>query len=275
MKLATIRRGDATAAVRIDGDRAVEISGTASLGELLAHPDWRNLAESASGAADHDVAGLDYEILVPRPDKIVCVGLNYRNHILEMGREPPEHPTLFAKYRSALIGAHDDIAMPPQSDRVDWEAELAVIIGAPARNVSEADAPGAIAGYSVLNDVTARDFQSRTLQWLQGKTFEGTTPLGPWMVTSDEADGLSGEISCEVNGETMQKSDIGDLVFGPAALVAYISSIITLLPGDVIASGTPGGVGSGMKPPRFLNDGDVVTTRIQGIGECRNVCRRA
>ena len=274
MKLATIRKGASTTAVRIDDDRAVEVSGAADLGELLGDPDWRRRAGSASGAS-HDLAELDYAPLVPRPDKIVCVGLNYRNHILEMGREPPEYPTLFAKYRSALIGALDDIEMPGIVSQLDWEAELAVIIGAPARHVSEADAPEAIAGYSVLNDVTARDWQNRTLQWLQGKTFEGATPLGPWMVTSDEADGLAGEITCEVNGETMQKSDIADLVFGPAALVSYISSIVTLLPGDVIASGTPGGVGSGMKPPRFLNDGDVVTTRIQGVGECRNVCHRA
>jgi len=274
VKLATIRRGGSTAAVRIDDDRAVEISGVASLGELLAQPDWRTVAESASGA-DHDLATLDYEILVPRPDKIVCVGLNYRNHILEMGREEPEYPTLFAKYRSALIGAYDDIAMPAESTRVDWEAELAVVVGAPARHVSVGEAPGAIAGYSVLNDITARDFQYRTLQWLQGKTFEGSTPLGPWLVTSDEAEGRSGEITCEVNGETMQKSDISDLLFDPAALVSYISSIVTLVPGDVIATGTPGGIGQGMKPPRFLNDGAVVTTRIQGIGECRNVCRQA
>lgn len=274
MNLATIRSGDATAAVRIDADRAVEIPGAGDLGELLAQSGWRRRAESASGAV-HDLGGLVYATLVPRPDKIVCVGLNYRNHILEMGRELPEYPTLFAKYRSALIGAHDDIAMPGVVTQLDWEAELAVIIGAPARNVSVADAPGAIAGYSVLNDVTARDWQGRTLQWLQGKTFEGSSPVGPWMVTSDQADGSSGEITCEVNGETMQKSDIGDLVFGPAELVAYISSIVTLLPGDVIASGTPGGVGAAMKPPRFLSDGDVVVTRIQGIGECRNVCRPA
>ena len=274
MKLATIRKGASTTAVRIDDDRAVEVSGAADLGELLGDPDWRRRAGSASGASHH-LAELDYAPLVPRPDKIVCVGLNYRNHILEMGREPPEYPTLFAKYRSALIGALDDIEMPGIVSQLDWEAELAVIIGAPARHVSEADATEAIAGYSVLNDVTARDWQSRTLQWLQGKTFEGSTPLGPWMVTSDQADGSAGEITCEVNGETMQKSDIADLVFGPAALVSYISAIVTLLPGDVIASGTPGGVGSGMKPPRFLNDGDVVTTRIQGVGECRNVCRRA
>jgi acylpyruvate hydrolase len=274
VRLATIRHGDTTAVVRIDDGHAVEVSGAANLGELLARPHWRQIAESASGAS-HDVAGLDYEILVPRPDKIVCVGLNYRNHILEMGRELPEYPTLFAKYRSALIGARDDIALPGITDQLDWEAELAIIIGAPARHVSAADAVGAIAGYSVLNDVTARDWQSRTLQWLQGKTFEGSTPLGPWMVTGDECNGLAGEITCEVNGENMQQSDIGDLVFGPAALVSYISSIVTLLPGDVIASGTPGGVGSARKPPVFLADGDVVTTRIGGVGECRNVCRQA
>lgn len=274
MKLATIRNGATTAAVRIDDDRAVEVPGAADLGELLGQPDWCQRAESASGTS-HELAALDYATLVPRPDKIVCVGLNYRSHILEMRRELPEYPTLFAKYRSALIGAYDDVALDEVVAQLDWEAELAVIIGAPARHVSEAGAPGAIAGYSVLNDVTARDWQSRTLQWLQGKTFEGSTPLGPWMVTSDEFDGLAGEITCEVNGETMQKSDVGDLVFGPAALVAYVSSIITMLPGDVIASGTPGGVGAAKQPPRFLADGDVVTTRIQGIGECRNLCRQA
>jgi acylpyruvate hydrolase len=273
VKLATIRRGGTTAAVRIDDDRAVEISGVTDVGGLLARPDWHALAESASGAS-HDVAGLEFEVLIPRPDKVVCVGLNYRNHILEMGRELPEYPTLFAKYRSALIGARDNIALPTIVTQLDWEAELAIVIGAPARHVSEAEAVRAIAGYTVLNDVTARDWQARTLQWLQGKTFEGSTPIGPWVVTSDEFDGLSGEISCLVNGETMQRSDVSDLVFGPAALVSYISSIVTLLPGDVISSGTPGGVGSARKPPVFLAEGDVLTTRIAGVGECRNICYR-
>lgn len=272
MKLATIRNAGTTAAVRIDDDRAVEIRGVLNLGELLAQADWRAQAEAAAGAA-HDVAGLEFEVLIPRPDKIVCVGLNYRSHILETGRDLPDYPTLFAKYRSALIGARDDIALPSVVSQLDWEAELAVIIGAPARHLSAADAPGAIAGYSVLNDVSARDWQNRTLQWLQGKTFEGSTPLGPCMVTSDEFDGLSGGISCQVNGESMQKADVGDLVFGPAALVSYVSSIVTLLPGDVISSGTPGGVGMARQPPVFLADGDVVTTAIEGIGECRNLCR--
>ena len=191
-----------------------------------------------------------------------------------MGRQLPEHPTLFAKYRRALIGANDDIILPAASDNIDWEAELAVIVGAPARHVSTEDAAACIAGYSVLNDVSVRDYQNRTLQWLQGKTFEATTPVGPWLVTADEAAGPSREISCEVDGEQMQKADTADLVFDPATLVSYISTIITLEPGDIIATGTPGGVGLARTPPRFLADGTTVVTRIAGVGELRNRCRK-
>jgi acylpyruvate hydrolase len=191
--------------------------------------------------ARRPVADLDFAPVVPNPDKIVCAGLNYRSHILEMGRELPEHPTLFAKYRGALIGANDEITLPAVSDQVDWEAELAVVIGARARHVSIDDAPRAIAGYAVLNDISVRDYQNRTLQWLQGKTFEGTTPVGPWLVTADESPGPDREISCEVDGELMQRSDTAELVFPPAALVAYLSSIVTLEPGDIIATGTTGG----------------------------------
>ena len=201
---------------------------------------------------------LDYAPLVPHPEKTVCVGLNYRSHILEMGRELPEHPTLFAKYSSALIGARDDILLPRVSDKVDWEAELAVIIGAPARHVSVEEAGAAIAGYSVCNDVSVRDFQNRTLQWLQGKTFESSTPLGPALVTLDEFDDAAGlEITCSVDGEQVQKALTSDLVFGPAALVSYMSDIFTLMPGDVIATGTPAGVGHARMPPRYLRDGSV------------------
>jgi len=272
VKLATIRRGGETTAARIEDDHAVEIQRVVGLRALLNRPDWRAFAEGADGPR-HDLAELDFAPLMPRPDKIVCVGLNYANHILEMGRELPEHPTLFAKFRSALIGARDDIALPAAVNQLDWEAEMAVIVGRRVRNVSVDDAPAAIAGFSVLNDVSARDWQNRTLQWLQGKTFEHSTPLGPWMVTTDEADGLSGAISCEVNGQNMQLADVSDLVFGPAALVSYISTVVTLMPGDVIATGTPGGVGAARTPPVFLKDGDVVSTRIAGIGECVNTCR--
>jgi acylpyruvate hydrolase len=273
MRLATIRSGDGTRAVRIDGDEAVDL-GVADVREVLERDGWRSWAERLDGPRVGPSGELDYAPLVPRPDKIVCVGLNYRNHILETGREPPEYPTLFAKYSAALVGAHDEVRLPAVSDNVDWEAELAVVVGTRVRHATPERAADAIAGYSVLNDVSVRDWQYRSLQWLQGKTFEHCTPLGPWLVTSDESPGPSREITCEVEGELMQKADTADLVFDPATLVAYISTILTLVPGDVIATGTPGGVGAARTPPRFLADGSLLITRIAGVGECRNVCRR-
>jgi acylpyruvate hydrolase len=274
MRLATIRTATGTRAVRMDGDRAVE-TGHADVGELLAVADWRAAAEAADGPA-HERAGLDYAPVVPRPGKVICVGVNYGNHIKEMGRETPQYPTLFAKFPEALIGAHDDVVLPAASEAVDWEAELAVVIGTSVRHADEATAEAAIAGYTVLNDVTARDWQYRTLQWLQGKTFEATTPIGPELVTPDEA-GLVGpgtglDLSCAVDGETVQTANTDDMVFGAVATIAYVSTILTLNPGDVLALGTPGGVGHARKPPRYLTPGAVLTTTIAGLGELRNTC---
>jgi acylpyruvate hydrolase len=276
VRLATIRTRNTTRAVRIDGapdapEGATELDA-ADVGAVLRRDGWREWAAAADGPT-HALDGLDYAPLVTHPDKIVCVGLNYRTHIAEMGHEFPEHPTLFAKYRAALIGAHDDIVLPAASSRVDWEAELAVVIGASVRHASAVDAESAIAGYSVLNDVSVRDFQRRTSQFLQGKTFEASTPLGPWLVTADEVPDLDRAITCEVNGVEMQAATTGDLVFDPVAIVQYVSAIITLEPGDVIATGTPGGVGAARTPPVFLRPGDEVVTRIDGIGELRNTCR--
>jgi len=274
MRLSTIRTRGGTAAVRHDGDELIEIPGAADVGTLLADPAWRDRAVRASGDRS-PTAGADFAPLVPRPEKIICVGLNYREHILEMGRDLPEHPTLFAKFTSALIGAHDAIVLPAQSCQMDWEAELGVVLGTPVRNADVEEAAAGIAGFTVVNDVTARDWQYRTTQWLQGKTFEHATPVGPALVSVDEAGGTSGRLTCEVNGEMVQYADIGDLVFGPAELVAYVSQVVTLMPGDLIATGTPGGVGHARTPPRYLSDGDLVVTCIQGIGECRNACRSA
>jgi acylpyruvate hydrolase len=276
VKLTTLRTPDGTRAARVDGGTAVEIDAP-DLGALLAEPAWRERAAAADGAR-HDLAGADLAPLVPRPGKILCVGLNYRTHILEMGRELPEHPTLFAKFAEALVGPHDPVALDPASEAVDWEAELAVVVGAPVRRASEAEAEAAIAGFAVLNDVTMRDWQYRTLQWLQGKTFEATTPFGPQLVTPDELPGgvrPALDLTCAVDGETVQTANTSDLVFDPVALVAYISRIVTLNPGDVIATGTPGGVGHARKPPRYLGDGAVLTTEIEGLGSQRNTARAA
>ncbi len=269
MRLATIRTLSGTRAVRLDAERAVE-TGHPDVGVLLLSSDWRDIAERASGAS-HELAGLDYAPVIPRPGKVICVGVNYKAHIMEMGRETPSHPTLFAKYAEALIGANDDIAIPSISDAVDWEAELAVIVGSPLRNVDAKAAQEGIAGFSVLNDVSMRDWQFRTLQWLQGKTFEGSTPFGPALVTPDEA-GFGADLSCYVDDEIVQCAVTSDMVFGPIEALCYISQFITLKPGDVVSLGTPGGVGHARKPPRYLRPGQTLRTVIDGIGECRNMC---
>ena len=280
MRLATLRTPAGTRAVRVDGPvddaTAVELAA-ADVGALLAEPNWRELA-AVDGGARHSLAGADRAPVVPRPGKIFCVGLNYRTHILEMGRELPEYPTLFAKFPEALVGPADPVTLDPESAAVDWEAELAMVIGAPVRRADRAAAEAAIAGFAVLNDVTMRDWQYRSAQWLQGKTFEATTPFGPVLVTPDELPGgvrPTLALRCEVDGETVQSADTGDLVFDPVVLVEYISRIVTLHPGDVIATGTPGGVGHARKPPRYLADGSVLVTEIDGLGRLENVARSA
>jgi acylpyruvate hydrolase len=275
MKLATLRLPDGSRAVRIDEDSAVEIPGYANVGELLAAADWSTLVDAADGASHPlaDIADDQWAAVIPRPGKIVCVGLNYRNHILEMGRELPEFPTLFAKFPEAIIGPFDDIDLSTVSDQVDWEGELALIIGTTARKVGVDTAASHIAGYAVLNDVTMRDYQYRTTQWLQGKTFEGTTPLGPFLVSPEDVP-TDARLQTSVNGEIVQDVPLADLVFDPATLVSYISDIVTLNPGDVIATGTPGGVGHARKPARYLAAGDVLETRIDGLGAQRNIAGR-
>lgn len=269
MRYTTVRVNGLTRAARVRDDVL----------ELFGLPDVDALLTVLASGEDCDVtgelplAGADLAPVVTRPGKIICVGANYLQHILEMGVEPPMYPTLFAKYPESLIGAGDDIVMPRGSAAVDWEAEITAVMGAPARAVSPREALGAVAGYTVSNDVTARDFQFRSMQWLQGKTFEKTNPLGPFLVTGDEIDhGRDLAITCDINGRTVQDSRTSDMVFSTAEVISYISHIVPLQVGDVIMTGTPSGVGQGRKPPQYLVPGDVLTTSVEGIGTLRNNC---
>ena len=272
MRLATIRVGDGTRAVRVDGEAAVE-TGHRCVGELLAEPDWRTTAAGASGA-EHPVDSLDYAPLVPHAEKVICIGLNYLDHIAETGRTPPEHPTLFPKYARSLIGANDAIEFPhdDESTKLDWEAELGVVIGEEVRRASDDEAAAAIAGWTVVNDISVRDFQYHTTQFMAGKAWERSTPVGPHLVVAEPGDVAEFPIRCLVDGETMQESNTKELCFGPVALIRYISTFITLVPGDLIVTGTPSGVGHARTPPVFLRRGQTVVTQIDGVGECRNLC---
>lgn len=273
MKLATIRTENGTAAVRQDGDSYTLIAGYSSVDKLLRESNWKQIAADATGSAsagtEFAVAERELAPLVTAPGKIICVGLNYRTHILEMGRELPEYPTLFSKYAETLIGATDDIELPTEDTAIDWEAELAVVIGKSGRRIPEAEATKHIAGYSICNDVSMRTWQFRTKEWLQGKNWENSTPLGPFLATTDEWS-PGGTIRTTVDGEVMQEASTGDLVHGPEFLVSYISTMISLNPGDVIITGTPGGVGHARKPQRYLTDGQVVEISIEGLGSLRN-----
>ncbi|MCL6259473.1 fumarylacetoacetate hydrolase family protein [Aquiflexum sp. TKW24L] len=214
---------------------------------------------------------------IKRPSKILCVGLNYSLHAKESGMPVPEVPILFMKATSSLCGPFDPILIPRNSTKTDWEVELAVVIGKKATYVSKEDAMDYVAGYVLHNDVSERDFQlHHGGQWVKGKSADHFAPLGPYLVTKDEiADPHNLRLWLKVNGETMQDSNTSDLVFDIPTLVSYISQYMTLLPGDVISTGTPSGVGLGLKPPRYLNPGDVVELGIDGLGTARQVAKQA
>lgn len=275
MKFATIRTGGTTRAVRADGGVLVDL-GASDVGELLGRDGWAATAQaaSASSAATYALDGADFAPVVPRPSKVICVGLNYRTHIQEMGRDLPEHPTLFAKFADALIGARDPIVRPEETAEFDWEAELALIVGSPVRRARGAAAGQAIAGFTVLNDITCRDWQFRTREWLQGKTWDSSTPVGPYLVTPDELPGgirPALDLRLLVDGEVMQSASTADLLFDPVALVEYVSTMVRLTPGDIIATGTPAGVGHAREPQRFLVGGETVVTEIEGLGRLENL----
>ena len=271
MKLATIRTAAGARAVKVDGDLLIDL-GADDVGAFLALSNWQELAGSADGPT-YDAAAADFAPLVPQPSKVVCVGLNYRNHIQEMGRELPQYPTLFSKFADTLLGAYDDIVRPGETDEFDWEVELAVVVGRQVRRATTDQAEAAIAGFTVFNDITCRDWQFRTREWLQGKNWDSTTPVGPYLVTPDELPGgVRPEVGVRllVDGKVMQEDTTADLLFDPVALVEYVSTMVRLNPGDLIATGTPGGVGHARKPPQYLVGGETVVTEIDGVGRLEN-----
>ncbi|TNF64812.1 MAG: FAA hydrolase family protein [Rhodobacteraceae bacterium] len=271
MKLMRIRIAGDTRLAMIDEDGGLR-DATAVAGDITA-------ATLAAGALDRlalaDPAALpvieaDHTILpcVGGVGKFMCIGLNYSDHAAEMGMDLPSHPTLFLKANSAIAGARDDIVMPRGSTRVDWEVELGVVIGKPAKYVDEAQAMEHVAGFCVVNDLSERDFQMNLGgQWTKGKSPDGFGPIGPWLVTRDAVpDPRNLDLSVTVNGRCVQSGNTGTMIFGVAQIVSHLSQLMTLHPGDIIATGTPPGVGVGQNPPVFLKPGDIVETAITGLG---------
>ena len=207
------------------------------------------------------------------PGRFIGIGLNYRSHAREIGQAVPPEPPLFAKWANAITGPRDDVVLPAYSQAVDYEVELGVVIGRRAAKVPASDALDHVFGYTVINDVSARDLQFRTGQWLAGKIADGFAPMGPAVVEKDDVGPLDLTLETWVNGELRQQGRTSDMIYGVAALISYLSQLVTLEPGDVIATGTPAGVGMSLKPPRYLNAGDVVRMRIAGVGTIENRLR--
>ena len=208
---------------------------------------------------------------IPRPRKLICVGLNYRDHAAETNSEIPSVPTIFNKFATAVIAPGENIVLPKVSKAPDYEAEFAFVIGRGGRHIAGSDWPKHIFGYTIVNDVSARDYQRATTQWLMGKTFDTFAPMGPWIVSADEiADPHNLDIQLEIGGEKLQSSNTRELIFKIPDLIAFLSSVFTLEPGDIVSTGTPAGVGVARKPQRFLRPGEEVVVRIPAIGELRN-----
>jgi acylpyruvate hydrolase len=272
MRVTTVRTAAGNRAARLEDDSLV-ILPFSDVGELLATgDDWRERASAQNGPVI-PLEGANLAPLIPRPEKIFCVGLNYRDHAAEANLEVPDHPMLFAKYARSLVGPNDDLELPKVSTKVDWELELAVVIGTAVRYVDESQAAEAVAGYTIANDISMRDWQMHTSQFLPGKTFEASTPIGPYLTTPDEVDHASAlAMRLSVDGETMQSSSTDQLIFSVPELIAYISCVITLVPGDVILTGTSGGVGHKRTPPQYLRPGSVIEASIDGLGVQLNRC---
>lgn len=228
----------------------------------------------APGAATTPFDGTDLLPVIPDPQKIICIGVNYRSHRDEIGKPAPPAPVIFARFADSQIAHNEEAIKPSFTDQFDYEGELAVIIGKPAFRVRAEDAFDHVAGYSIYNDFTVRDWQRKASQWMPGKTFPGTGGFGPWFVPASEIPDVAAlTLETRVNGDVRQRASVADLIFTIPQIIEYVSTFTPLSPGDVIVSGTPGGVGLFMDPPGLLSDGDVVEVEIDGIGILRNTVR--
>lgn len=252
----------------VDGDYLVPLAGLTEIG-----PSTPTAVLAAAERLTSDrvpVSDVRLRAVSPSAGKIICVGLNYKAHIEESNRELPTYPVMFPKYASNLIGPTDDIALPPEATQVDYEGELAVVIGKPGRRIRVDDGEDHVLGYAVCNDITMRDYQYKTHQWMQGKAWDNSTPIGPYVITPGETDLTAAGITTTLNGEVVQKSDLSHLIFNIPQLIATVSEFTALHPGDVILTGTPSGVGYRRNPQLFLHDGDTVSVTIEGVGSITN-----
>ncbi len=279
MKLVTFQRPGAPPEPGLITDGQVLGLGGAGFPDLLsviaggdeARRRIEHFAAAAPASAFAELSAVTLRAPIPRPPKIICVGLNFADHAAESGLPIPKVPTIFSKFSTAVIGPGEPIVLPRSSSQPDYEAELAFVIGKGGRHIPATRWEEHVFGYTNFNDVSARDYQMATTQWLMGKTFDTFAPMGPWLVTADEiADPHGLDIACEINGEVLQHSNTRQFIFRIPELIAFLSSVFTLEPGDVVSTGTPPGVGFARKPPRFLKPGDEVVVRIQGLGELRN-----
>lgn len=242
---------------------------------IEAGPDARlkaeTLADQSPAQARHRLEDIKLLAPIPKPRKLICVGLNYRDHAAETNTPIPKVPTIFNKFATAVIGPGANIVLPKLSKAPDYEAEFAFVIGRGGRYIAPESWADHVFGYTIVNDVTARDFQRATSQWLMGKTFDTFAPMGPWIVTADAVpDPHDLDIQMEIGGETLQDSNTRELIFKIPDLIAFLSGVFTLEPGDIVSTGTPAGVGFARKPPRYLQPGEETIVRIAAIGELRN-----
>lgn len=277
MKLASFKHdGRATYGV-VQADRYLQppadfLSRYPDLAAVLRANAQRELEQAAiSRGISVQAAATQALPVLPAPQKFICVGLNYKTHVAETKRDDSAYPSLFVRFADSLAANGDVVHRPSFSERFDWEGELAVVIGKGGRAISQAKAFDHVAGYACFNDITVRDWQRHTHQWTPGKNFPGTGPLGPWLVTADEVPDVNAlTLQTRLNGEIVQKASLADLIFTIPVLIEYISRFTPLSPGDVIATGTPGGVGDRRTPPVYMKDGDVVEVEISGLGVLRN-----